>query len=406
MKPIKVLIADDELIVRKGLISAVDWEKHNMIVVADVPNGEKGWSEYLRYSPDIIITDIVMPVINGITFAKKVKSHKPTTKILLLSCHRDFEYAQEGIRLGASGYILKTAFDEQELEDYLKGFREEILKERLSGLKLSHNASSFTKCFFQWLCGFNSQFEKELQKRFDAEWSWMNEPFFAFFIQSNSNLSVLLQDKVKANESKTTYEMISCGEGQYFLFVSGIKESIIDKLLVDIKSKDESFKWMKSDVIFGKEKWVETVKGMKHFADFERKHQISTEDWPKTIILAVQLILSQLDKPFLVSEVAEKVGVSRSHFSTLFKKVVGESFQAFIDRKKFELATQILVETTLPIQEVSEHIGIMDSKYFSKWFKKLSGLSPSQFRAKHLSTSNQTDFHLNDLSNDLPLKTE
>ncbi|NEN82305.1 response regulator, partial [Paenibacillus elgii] len=125
-KPIKVLIADDEVIIRRGLISTVPWDKYGMTVVADVPNGRRGWEAFLEHRPDVVITDIVMPEMDGIELARKVKACEPRTKILLLSCHRDFEYAQQGIKLGASGYLLKTSFNDEELEEFLAAFRQEL----------------------------------------------------------------------------------------------------------------------------------------------------------------------------------------------------------------------------------------------------------------------------------------
>jgi YesN/AraC family two-component response regulator len=123
---IKVLIVDDETIVRKGLIATVDWEKYGMKVIADAPNGKRGWDEYIKHQPEIVITDIVMPEENGLELAKKIKTDNPKTKILLLSCHKDFEYAQEGLKVGASGYLLKTSFEDEDLDHFLSAFKDEI----------------------------------------------------------------------------------------------------------------------------------------------------------------------------------------------------------------------------------------------------------------------------------------
>ena len=114
------MIADDESIVRKGLRSTVPWDRFGMEVVADSPNGQAAWEAFLEFRPQVVITDIVMPEMDGIELSRKVKEVAPETRIILLSCHRDFEYAQEGMRLGASGYLLKTAFEDEELEAMLE----------------------------------------------------------------------------------------------------------------------------------------------------------------------------------------------------------------------------------------------------------------------------------------------
>jgi two-component system response regulator YesN len=117
---IKVLIVDDELIVRKGLRATIPWERFDMEVVADAANGLKGWEAFVTYKPDVVITDIVMPKLNGLELALKVKEVAPETSVLLLSCHEDFAYAKQGLKLGASGYVLKTDMDEEEMESYLR----------------------------------------------------------------------------------------------------------------------------------------------------------------------------------------------------------------------------------------------------------------------------------------------
>ena len=93
---IRVMIADDESIVRKGLRSTVPWDRFGMEVVADSPNGQAAWEAFLEFRPQVVITDIVMPEMDGIELSRKVKEVAPETRIILLSCHRDFEYAQEG----------------------------------------------------------------------------------------------------------------------------------------------------------------------------------------------------------------------------------------------------------------------------------------------------------------------
>ncbi|RDU37103.1 hypothetical protein DRW41_10490 [Neobacillus piezotolerans] len=238
---IKVLIVDDDTIVRRGLKATVDWERFGMAVVGDAPNGKRGWEEFLRHEPDVVITDIVMPEENGLEFSQKVKAFRPRTKILLLSCHKDFEYAQAGLKLGASGYLLKTDFDDKELNQFLAAFQNEL-----------------------------------------SEISLKEEPDF------------------------------SCH--------------------------------------------------------------------PKAIQQAIEYIDTNISEPMTVEDIADCVGMSRSHLSTLFKKKLGCSLHSFIEDKRLQLAKQLLKGTNVNIQEVGEQIGILDAKYFSKWFKRCTGIPPSDFR--------------------------
>lgn len=388
MKRIKVLIADDETIVRKGLKMAIDWSAYNMEVVADVPNGEKGWEEFIRHDPEVIITDIVMPVMDGIEFVKKVKQRAPKTKIILLSCHRDFEYAQEGIKLGVSGYLLKTSFQDEELNGYLREFQQDLTVHKEVELK-RYTDSPFYEVFFQWLCGFQNQFKEELTDLFREEWSWMNEGYYACFVHAKSRLNLILQDiQMKVPQPYTT---ILCGKDQCFLFVKEENREMVEQIFIDEKSKYEELYWVTSRELSGIEQWMDTVKSMKQIAELEIKYKVTIKNWPKTIKEAILYTTNHLSEPIVVSEVAELVGLSRSHFSTLFKKVVGESFHSFTERRKLELAMEMLQTTSLTIQEVAEHIGIANSKYFSKWFKKCTGKTPSEYRDKQYNTLYKTN---------------
>ncbi|MEB9896069.1 AraC family transcriptional regulator, partial [Bacillus cereus] len=89
-----------------------------------------------------------------------------------------------------------------------------------------------------------------------------------------------------------------------------------------------------------------------------------------------------LSEPWSASDVARRVGLSRSHFSMLFKKTVGESFLSFLYRMRLDAAMDLLSSTDLTLQDIAERIGMIDGKYVSKWFKRCCGVTPSQYRAE------------------------
>ena len=82
---IKVLIADDESIVRKGLKSTVPWAKYGMEVVADAANGRKAWEAFQEHQPQVVITDIVMPEMDGIELARRAAELDPDIKIMFIT---------------------------------------------------------------------------------------------------------------------------------------------------------------------------------------------------------------------------------------------------------------------------------------------------------------------------------
>lgn len=125
---LKVLIVDDELLARLALRTALAWEEHGFEVVAEAEDGITGFQYVEQFQPDIVLTDISMPGMNGVELIKKTKEFYPDTEIIILSCHNDFEYVKEGLRSGAANYILKLSMSMEELLKELLQLKEKILK--------------------------------------------------------------------------------------------------------------------------------------------------------------------------------------------------------------------------------------------------------------------------------------
>ncbi|MDF2988324.1 MAG: response regulator containing CheY-like receiver domain and AraC-type DNA-binding domain [Eubacterium sp.] len=105
----KVLIIDDESIIRKGIKNIINWKQLDCEVCADASDGIEGIELIKKYLPEIIITDIRMPGLDGLSMIKQVKSIVPNTKIIILTGYRDFDYVQEAIKCGAFDFLLKPS---------------------------------------------------------------------------------------------------------------------------------------------------------------------------------------------------------------------------------------------------------------------------------------------------------
>lgn len=103
----KLLIVDDEVEVREYVSNLSEWRTINCEVVGGAGNGEEALSQFERLSPEVIITDIRMPVMDGIEFARRVRRIDPKVPIIFLTAYDDFEYAREAIRLGVSDFVTK-----------------------------------------------------------------------------------------------------------------------------------------------------------------------------------------------------------------------------------------------------------------------------------------------------------
>jgi len=111
----KVLIVDDEPIVKIALRSIIPWEKHGFEICATASNGEEALSLARKYKPDIIITDLVMPVMNGIQFIQTLKKNDYAGEIIVISNHEDFQYVRSALVMGVLDYILKISISEAQL---------------------------------------------------------------------------------------------------------------------------------------------------------------------------------------------------------------------------------------------------------------------------------------------------
>jgi len=111
---VKVLVVDDELPIREEL-KAFPWEKYGCNYVGEAANGQKALELCLKRTPDIIITDITMPVMDGLELIKKLKEELPEAKSILLTCHKDFEYAKKAIEYDVVDYLLKSDLREESI---------------------------------------------------------------------------------------------------------------------------------------------------------------------------------------------------------------------------------------------------------------------------------------------------
>ncbi|MGE5582224.1 MAG: response regulator, partial [Bacillota bacterium] len=125
----KIMIVDDEILVRLGLRSTISWDEHGFFVVADAANGEQAIEKFAAADPDILITDIRMPGMDGIELIRRLKERKPHLKTIILTNYDNFEYAKQALKLGADEYILKTSLDNQTLLPILKKLRDQIERE-------------------------------------------------------------------------------------------------------------------------------------------------------------------------------------------------------------------------------------------------------------------------------------
>lgn len=115
-----LLVVDDEIRQREAVIKSVDWGKAGFNVIGDAENGIEALELLEKLEPDLILTDIKMPLMTGLELASKVREIRPATKFVILSGYDDFEYAQEAFKYNVIRYLLKPISASELSEEFIK----------------------------------------------------------------------------------------------------------------------------------------------------------------------------------------------------------------------------------------------------------------------------------------------
>ena len=150
----RTLVADDDFLVRSYLKTLDSWEKAGYEIVDDAEDGEEAYGFLQKEKIDVLVTDLTMPVMDGIELIRKIREENRDIYIIVLSCHDDFEYVKEAMRLGADEYVLKNSLDEDSLYDTLEKSarlienRRKKSQEQAQARKLIHLGSHALKYYF------------------------------------------------------------------------------------------------------------------------------------------------------------------------------------------------------------------------------------------------------------------
>jgi len=125
----KVFLVEDEIVIREGIKSKIRWEEEGFQIVGDESDGELAYPMILRTQPDILITDIKMPFMDGLELSKLLRKNIPNLKIIIISGYSDFSYAQQAIDIGICEYLLKP-ITSGKLLDSVKNAAATIEKDR------------------------------------------------------------------------------------------------------------------------------------------------------------------------------------------------------------------------------------------------------------------------------------
>lgn len=267
MNEIKVFLVEDEMVIRRGIKNSIDWEKEGYIFCGEASDGELAYPMIIKEKPDILITDIRMPFMDGLELCKLVKKELPNIKILILSGYNEFDYAKEAIRLGVTEYLLKPISSGKLLEA-LNGVSESIRREkedkdlvRKYMEEMRENTEHEKQKFFEQMIAGNLSMADALEtgKKYEMNLSagMYNLLLFRFTLgKENRKSGELLGEAEYAIEKLTerleyVFEFQRGVEGWAFLLMADNEEQMSERVKELSKDLEEIMKNYSTIAYFG-----------------------------------------------------------------------------------------------------------------------------------------------------------
>ena len=226
----RVMIVDDEYIIRQGIVSLIDWEELGCEITKEADNGDEAYL-YLKENPvDIIVCDIRMPGKNGLEVAEAIQRENIPVKVIFLTAYSEFEYARMAMRFGVRDYVVKTDYIEK-LPDTVRRVISELKAEqqRRSELKsindkLSSSIQLLQEKLLGDVIGGTIQEEKEIVSRADGCQFPVFPFFLADFIVSQKDLKAIPDEK-RERTQKAVRNFINLSLGEYDVCTAAISRS-------------------------------------------------------------------------------------------------------------------------------------------------------------------------------------
>lgn len=267
MNEIKVFLVEDEMVIRRGIKNSIDWEKEGYIFCGEASDGELAYPMIIKEKPDILITDIRMPFMDGLELCKLVKKELPNIKILILSGYDEFDYAKEAIRLGVTEYLLKPISSGKLLEA-LNGVSESIRREkedkdlvRKYMEEMRENTEHEKQKFFEQMIAGNLSMADALEtgKKYEMNLSagMYNLLLFRFTLGKENRKSGELLGEAEYAIEKLTERLeyvfeFQCGvEGWAFLLMADNEEQMSERVKELSKDLEEIMKNYSTIAYFG-----------------------------------------------------------------------------------------------------------------------------------------------------------
>ena len=412
----KVFLVDDEIVIREGIRNSFPWKETEYALVGEAPDGEIALPMIRDTKPDILITDIRMPFMDGLELCRIVRRQMPWIGIVILSGYDEFEYARQGIQLGVKEYLLKpiTAEELKQVLDRVSAAlkaersdreRSESLRRRmesgslfvkeklLSALYAEDAAETDALNVVSQLRSMGVNLAAARYTVIDAAFEPAQTGYAALteLAESSGGIAhvsasrtgcrvLMLGDSDRDAEERayafaasavTELERSGCG---------GIRVSIGETVdaparVVESMKSARHLRHLLADQT-GEAPLIVGVRDFGDATDGSGRHSVSVK---------ARLYMSQhfSDSNLMLQDVARAVGMSESRFSTVFAQESGKTFTEYLTGLRLGRAKELLASTDMRSSQIALDVGYNDAHYFSYLFKKNTGMTPGEYRSQN-----------------------
>lgn len=353
-----ILIADDEYTARKMLRIHLE-RLEGYTIIGEAANGQKALELFRANKPDILITDIQMPIMSGLDLIEAIRKEKEDQIVIILSCYESFTYAQRAIRLGVKDYLVKDLITTEDLEKCLRSAAEELPPSpaltpaaqdirSIRGIVPEYGAQ--IEGDLQKLS--NSYFTRDakgtvaaIKKLYQAHLSGMTQ---YCFLQNVNNIVIswILNDCVR--HSLAAHEILA-GTGSPLSMLASTPDPATACALVC--------------------RWVENL--MQHIA----REDTGSERIRKVI----EYLNENYHQDLSLQSIADHFHIHKVYLSRSFKEETGTNLNSYLSYLRIEKAKLLLCMRTYRTNEIAYMVGFNNTQNFYNVFRKLVGCSPSDY---------------------------
>lgn len=396
---LNVLLVEDELLVRSGMVSLIPWEEHGYCLKAQAAHGKEALQRLEEYTIDIIITDIRMPVMDGLELIEQVRKKGYRCELIVLSSYDEFDYVRQALRLGVKDYIHKPTMSPQELIQTLNKVSQSIQEEKSlkNAEKWLSAAVDESKEFIlkRWLkrgCpqSFVPQMEQLLQGTFMSEEAFLIGSMIygeKEFIDPGKKVGTeQLDSKLREmldHDRGLSKEEILCVQTDrlsWVMFISAANRFELKLLFDRIVAEDDNWIYVLADAPCQLAECEAAYEWLQDQMKSARHERSKLERLNPLIKEALHTIHQSYMDNLTLEQVSQVIHVSPVYLSRLFLKETEVTFIDYVTNFRMRKAKELLTQTKLRTYEISERVGYKNSKYFIRVFKNHVGMPPGEYR--------------------------